>query len=397
MEVLAYRILLIGDIGLLLISWLVAFASAAVAVSSIKVRIKLSRPSYFLSMGFSFLLGGISSLFVLGVQDAIKNDYLSVLVALMFGYMILVGVFTGLCAAARSVDAYGVPGKWVLGFIPIANLALLFAQPQEKRQTGFVRLAGNTVIIALSFLMMGLGKGISTSAAKQVDVIVQAIQNDPQVQNKALRYAVQANGLEETLREAAKEVQVPTKVDSITTLTGAESNNDTIRFIYGISDQSFTFSKTAQEMVTNRWCKNTNFTSLMGIGATIEGRYVSQDGQHLGEVKISTALCDQWRDYFQKTMNSAASGVKANKLDEITTLLGAEYRDGTFTYHYTLSDAPDDGWLDVIKDRWCKADQFKQMMGYDLNVRGVYVTEANTPVGEVMINSAICKAIVSSL
>ena len=146
--------------------------------------------------------------------------------------------------------------------------------------------------------------------------------------------------------------------------------------------------------MTDKWCKLDNFKPMMEIGATIEGKYVSPEGQPLTELKVSTALCDQWKAHFQKTMEDAASAVKGpTRLDDVTTLTAASYKNGTFSYYYTLSVTPsDNSWKNYVQHNWCKTDQLKTMMAFGLNVRGVYVTGANAPVGEILINSSVCSA-----
>ncbi|WP_104665509.1 hypothetical protein [Ensifer adhaerens] len=109
-------------------------------------------------------------------------------------------------------------------------------------------------------------------------------------------------------------------------------------------------------------------------------------------MKVNPALCDDWRLQFDKAMQEAAGAIKGPaKVDEATTLTGAEYKDGTFTYFYTVASAPpDDGWKAYMKGMWCQTDQFKKLMDFGLNVRGVYSTEDNAPIGEIVVSSEVC-------
>lgn len=392
MEALAYQVLQLGELGSLMLSWVILFASAAAGVALTRSEFRLGRSVYFLTIGLSSLLSGATSLFVLGVQDAIKNDYLAVIVVLIYGSLIPIGVFAGLCAAARSMDAYGARAKWVLAFIPLANLSLLFASSQERPKSGFSQIARNIVLVVLSLAMIGAGSGLYSLMERQAIRAAQTAENDPQLQSKAIQYEVQVNGLEETLKEAGKAVPVPMKLDKITTLKAVEVDKETLRYIYEISDKSANFSKSWRDIMTNKWCKSENFKSLMEIGATVEGRYVSLEGQPLTELKVNTALCDQWQASFQKTMQDAANAVKGpTRIDDVTTLMAADYEDGTFSYYYTLSVTPsDNNWKDYVKDNWCETDQLKPLMAFGLDIRAVYVTDAQIPVGEVLINSAVC-------
>ncbi|MGF6173262.1 hypothetical protein [Ensifer sp. 4252] len=392
MEAWAYQILQFGKFGSLLLSWGVLFGSAVVGLAFTGHAFKLGRAAYFLTMGLSFLFTGMTSLFVLGLHDAVKNDYLTVIVALIIGSLIPIGIFTGICAAARSRDAFGTRDRWFLSFIPVANLVLLFAPPQEQRKPSPVRTARSIVLVVLGFGLIGAGGGLNRWVEGQANQANETAQNDALLQKKLTRYEVQNFGLEAFLKETVKAVSVPAKLDGITTLKAVEIDKETFRYVYEISDKNANFSRNWQDVMMNRWCKSLDFKFMTDVGATVEGKYVSQEGQQLAELKVNPALCDQWRLQFDKTMQDAANAIKGpTRLDEVTTLNGADYKDGTFTYYYTFATMPsNDGWKAYMKNRWCQADQFKQMMAFDLNIRGVYSTEASAPIGEVLVNSEIC-------
>jgi len=392
MEALAYRILQIGEIGSLALAWAVLFVSAAATLAFTKYELKLSRPAYFLITGLSFLLCAMTSLFALGIQDAIKNDYLAAIVALSYGSLIPIGALAGISAAARSNDAYGTRDKWFLSFVPFANLALLFGASLERPESGFPRVVRSIVLVTLGVLMMGAAGGVSRWVERQAAQAADGAQNDAQLQDKVIRYEVQNNGLEASLKEAAEAIPVPAKLDAITSLKAVEVDKETFRYVYEISDKNANFSSSWQDIMTNRWCKSPDFKAMIDLGATVEGKYVSQDGQQLASLRVSTALCEQWRSQFQKAMDNAANAIKGpTKLDEVTTLMGADYKDGTFSYYYTFALLPrDPAWKEYMKNRWCQTDQFKAMMAVDLDIRGVYTTETNAPIGEVLVNSRIC-------
>lgn len=336
------------------------------------------------------------SFLALGVNDALKHDYLAILVSSIYGCLIPIGGFAGICAAARSRDAYGTSERWPLAFIPLANLMLIFAKSQKERKSGFVGIATSIALVVIGLMMMmSVGRGISSSVERQVDRATEAAQNDLQVQRKAMQHQVEASGLEAALKEAAQSISVPKKLDAITTLKEIKVVKHTLRYIYEISDRSAVFSKNWNDLMTNRWCTSDNFKSLIEIGATLEGNYISDEGLPLAQLKINTEICNQWNVQFDKTMQDAAGAINLpRKLDDITTLVASEYKNRTFTYYYTVSATPPNNlWKDYLAGQWCKTDHFKTAMAFGVTVRGVYSTEAKAPIGEVLIDSAKSSAL----
>lgn len=392
MDAWAYQILKMGEFGTIALSWVVLFASAAIGLAFSRRAFRLGRAAYFLTMGLSFLLVAMTSLFVLRLYDAIRNDDLTVVVALIIGALVPIGIFIGICAAARSRDAFDTPKKWFLAFIPFANLFLLFAPPREPRQPGAPSLTGSIALVVVGFAMMGAGRGLSQWVSGQVNQASVAAESDELLQKKLALYDVQSFGLEASLQEAAKAIAVPAKVDGVTTLKAVEVDKEIFRYVYEISYKDAVLSTNWRHVMMSRWCKSPDIGLFMDIGATVEGKFLSQEGQQLGELKANPALCDEWRLQFDKTMQEAARAIKGPAaVDEATTLTGADYKDGTFTYYYTVSNAPaDDGWKAYMKGMWCQTDQFKKLMDFGLNVRGVYSTEGNAPIGEIVVSSEIC-------
>ncbi len=391
MEAFAYKILQIGEAGSYVLSWIIMFGSAAVAVTFSNLEWRLGRANYFLSTGFIFLLSGMTSFLALGVQDAIKGGYLAVVVAAIYGLLIPIGGLAGLFAAARSLDGYGTKEKWAYGFIPILNLFLLFAKPEPPVRLGFARVLSNTAIVILGFLLMGAGKTIERTLTDTVSRSAQNAEADQVLQAKTMQYEIENKGIETVLKEAALQVPVPKKVDSITILKSVEVEGKTFRYIYLISSTKPKFGKHWKDTVMSRWCKSDAFKPMFDIGAVVAGRYQDTSGNVLTEISADPAICATWYAGLEAELVSAAASVKGPvKLDEITNLTGAAYASGTYSYYYTLAGDPGDGWQDRVKAAWCKTPGTRMMMEVGLNVQGVYRSERGTPVGTVLINSGIC-------
>ncbi|HEV7317610.1 MAG TPA: hypothetical protein VGO04_03245 [Ensifer sp.] len=306
--------------------------------------------------------------------------------------LVPIGIFKGVGAAARSRDAFGTRGKWYLAFIPIANLLLIFAPSQEQSRPSPRQMPRGILLVALSVVLIAASAGVSQWVKGRLALEGEVAQDNMPLQAKLARYEVQTFGLDAFLTGLAKGVTVPMKIDDITTLTAVEADKDIYRYVYEISDKTAALTGSARDLMMNAWCKSAEITLMTDVGATVEGRYFSPDGNLLGELSVNPALCGEWRLRLDETIRASASAIKGpTKLDNVTTLIGADYRDSTLTYHYTLPAAPSGtAWLEQMKDRLCQAEEFRQMMSVGLNVRGVYTTEANAPIGEVLINSEIC-------
>ncbi|MBZ7923566.1 hypothetical protein LAC81_17395 [Ensifer adhaerens] len=167
------------------------------------------------------------------------------------------------------------------------------------------------------------------SVERQVDLASEAAQNDALLQKKLALYEIQSFGLEAFLQETADATAVPANVDGITTLKAIEVDKETFRYVYEISYKDAVFSTNWRHVMMSRWCKSPDITFMTDVGATVEGKYLSQEGQQLAELNVNPALCDEWRLQFDKSMLEAARAIKGPaKVDEATTLTGADYKDG---------------------------------------------------------------------
>ncbi|UDF31135.1 UNVERIFIED_ORG: hypothetical protein LHK14_07325 [Roseateles sp. XES5] len=295
MEAYAYQLLTIGQFASLALSWVIMTVSAAAAVALTKSQWKLGRAGYFLSMGFIVLLTVIPNFLLLYTAEAIKNEHLALLVGAIYGALVPVGGLAGIFAAARSMDAHGTREKWVLGFIPIVNLFLLFAQPMASSKKGFVKLLGAVATVILGFALMFAGKSLESIAKQNIQRVDVSTQDDVALVAKKMAYEAKNKGLEKYLKEIANAVPVPEKIDSITTLTALKAEGNALKYTYEISGADFKFDKAWKDLMMSRWCAPEVFKPMFDIGALVTGHYVDTKGNTLAEISVSPSLCDVWR------------------------------------------------------------------------------------------------------
>ena len=111
-------------------------AQAVVGLAFTGRAFKLGRAAYFLTMGLSSLFTGMTSLFVLALRDAVKNHYLTVIVALIIGSLIPIAHFHGhlpLQLAREMPSAHGTDGSCPSS--RSRTWCCCCAPPQEQRKT----------------------------------------------------------------------------------------------------------------------------------------------------------------------------------------------------------------------------------------------------------------------
>lgn len=392
MEAYAYQLLNIEQFTSLALSWVIMTVSAAAAVALTKSQWKLGRAGYFLSMGFIVLLAGMTNLLALGVPEAIKNGYLAVIVSAIYGVLVPIGGLAGIFAAARSMDAHGTREKWVLGFIPLANLLLLFAKPTASSKRGAVQILRTIGVVSLGIALIGIGKGLEQIVEQNIQQAIPGIQADAKLQAKKMEYEVKNKGIENYLNEVASLIPVPAKIDNITTLKSVKSNYIVLRYTYEISDKSANLGKTWKDLMMS-WCSQEEFKPLFDAGALVAGHYVDMSGNTLAEISASSSLCSTWSEALDAEFKASAQSVKVPmKIDEVTTVTEATYESKTYSYHYTVSEIPPDLWKDAIKADWCASRAMRAITDLGVTVRGVYTLENGTPIGEVSIDKTACPA-----
>lgn len=392
MEAFAYYAVTMDESAVQVLSLFITFVGGWIASLTTNFEFKLSRAAYFLSCGFVVFLGSATSLFLLSLQNALRHEYLVVIVLLIYGSLLPVGFIAGIFSASRSRDAYGDSSKWFYAFVPFANLALLFKASQSGERAEAVRYFRNFGLVAAGFVLFLIGAGISMGVTKVVTKSATNALNDPAYVEKVTKYEIANKGVESILNEAAKAVTVPAKVDDTTTLTGVDVEIDTLRYIYTISEKNATFSGSWHDVMMNRWCKDEGFVRFMRIGATLEGSYVDQRGNQLAAVKVNSVLCEDWRQQFRLLMENMARSVKGpQKIDDVTTLQNATYADHVFTYNYTLNQQILDmvAFMEYFKMKICN-ENFGFMYQTDTTVRFVYHSLDGDVIAEVNGNKERC-------
>lgn len=391
MEALAYQMLQIGEAGSLAVSWVIMVLAAALTVDATRYEWRIGRTKYFLLLGLIWLLSGLSNLLAVAVPGAVKGQYLGPVVILIYALLVPLGAIAGVFSAARSQDVYGTRNKWIYGFIPIANLVLLFGKPQESRPGGAMRAIASTTMVLAGLLLILMGKGIEKGAERAVEQARARMADDPVAQRMAMRLEIKAYGMEKALREFASGITLPMTIDSITTLTGVNIKDNSLTYVYEVNSSKSNFNDSWHDIMMSNTCTSDSLRDIIALGAIVSRRYDSPSKKTLGEVTASTPLCGSWREQFDAKFVRAAESIRGPMVvDEITTLDRASYASNTFTYHYSLSQTLPQGWQNEIKGNFCQSPQLKAMLTAGLTVRAVYRMTTGSTLGEVSVAKSDC-------
>lgn len=396
MESLAYRVLQIGEIGSIILSTIILMFGAWIGVTLFKPSFKLKRAPYFAIYGLMLLLSSMTSLLALALKHAIDAGYLSVIVFLMFAALVPIGILGGVFAAARSLDGYGTTEKWFYAYIPFVNLALIFkATPDTSRSTALGYVSA-FVLVLVGLLLIGAGRVIDKAVEQSIASLQNGMMSDPETASKLTTLELNYKGMEKFLKDVAATVPVPSRVDSITTLTRMETESDTLRYVYELSDNKANFGGGWNDMMMHRWCNGQSFKVFLDMGVTVEGVFTTQDQQSKGILRINRELCKDWEIKIESELSEAARKIPVpTKIDDYTTLVKADYSNSTFTYFYELPSAVPtvnvSSWLNGIRDSWCSSPNFGSMIEIGRNIRAVYTRADGVHVGDFTINTEACK------
>lgn len=392
MEAFAYQLLTANALVSFLISWVISVISAGIGVSLITHRFRLRRAPYFFLYAFEIFLLSFTSLVFIDMPSAMQSGGLALRAAMYLGALVPIGFVGGVLSAARALDGYGNRERWILAYIPIANILFLLKKSQEAGKPGVLSKVVAAVLVVLGFLFMAAGHNIS----KSVETYATKAASDPQVQANAVRYGIQAKGIEGLLTDIARNTNAPVVIDSGTILMKVEADRRTLRNIYSVSGENTQFDNNLHYITMTRWCRSPKLKELTDAGATVEGVYRSTSGQGSGTVTISTGLCSDWMRELAEMYKAAAKSIEVpEKIDDITTLTGVDYSEHIMTYRYEIAETAtftSSNWREINTAEMCEAAGFKVLMSLDMKIRRAYYSADKSVIGEVVVDSNSCSA-----
>lgn len=168
--------LLLPETTLMLLPMGFYLLGGVIAALTMRVRARMTRLPYLWAVACLMMIGSLSNASFLVVEDAAAWGLFGVMIVAIHLTYALAGAGLFWASAARANDIWGKPGLAWMGFVPLANLVLMFtgSDPERPAVTGWRALA--QVVLVL----VGIGVLVGSRAVnRQVEILAEAVVYDP--------------------------------------------------------------------------------------------------------------------------------------------------------------------------------------------------------------------------
>tara|TARA_R110002124_G_scaffold53531_10_gene153592 strand:+ start:266 stop:1156 length:891 start_codon:yes stop_codon:yes gene_type:complete len=293
MEDLAIQYVSQTEDSLRLMSYGITIVGALVAALFHNSTVELRRGPYFAFFGLLYFIVSASQIVWFGSIPALAGGFLWIFMLVDVIVALGVGYAFGVLSMARSRDGFGHARMAFLAFIPIANFWLLLTPSTNDvapNRTPTIPLLTGALGVLTGFVL--LIAGVASGAFIQVESnrIALEAENDPTMQRAGIEMLLRGQGLEETLRQLASEVQSQ-RVDETTILLRVVSNGTTLRYVYEVSTNPDALPNSMRTGIVQNNCTYEALRPVIEAGATLEHVYQKTDGLEIGVVTVTRSLC----------------------------------------------------------------------------------------------------------
>lgn len=257
------------------------------------VRVRFRRVSYLW-----FLAGSNLALMIFQrgggafIPSAATAGLLSVLIIGLLSSFLFFGAALYYGSAARSNDIIGNTGKAWLGFVPLANLWLVFKRGHIihnldiKQRSAFTRFFADPLLVISALVVL-----------TSIQVLGKVRQDSPiyQVSDSEALVALVANAqtLEESFaaEAAASSRELPIRIDEFTVFSAIEANGKTLRITFDVEQDFTSLSPAFKHALATQNCAPDMFAHDIRRGGRIILAYRGPDGQIIEEFEISRLNC----------------------------------------------------------------------------------------------------------
>ena len=395
MEKFARELLELSMFMRILWSWPVMVFSAWAILAITNPTWKIGGGAYFFGCCLVFVILYASTLLFLPEQMAIEHGYAHVIVGTHIAIMVLAGAVAGLFSAARSRDAYGENDRWLMGLVPVANLALVFDKGQEKTKP-----IDDTILTNIIMTLAGLGVLISATQLDRIaekrfeqfkfSLVLQAAQPppppppppEPQTQSEVIQAAL--------IRYAASRT-IPQNFDKNVRLTAVVADGYTLIYRYRIGNDNEAERQQWQDLTEFTWCNANDYKELFAFGATLQGELLDRTGNIVRSANADAMGCNLDNLKIDAEMTERA---KAEKTFATTNgalgISGASYANRVYTITIFSPDPVPALAKDVMRKNWCNREEYKSMLLKGVTIRGQFETKSGRPLETVDVNVIEC-------
>lgn len=256
-----------------------------------EVRLAFRRVVYFWWFACLNLALVISQLIWLAAPAAAEMGHLSVVVmaGLATFFLFGLGLYYGSAARSNHIDAT-TSNAW-LGFVPFANLWLMFKAGDPALKLGperstFARYVLDPVLVVLAILVLATANVAADASDKLLEsrtADATALQNlVSQGQTVSELFALEA---------AASSKDLPVRIDELTILSRVEARGDTLWMRFEVERENASFKPEFKSMLADQQCAPDMFASAVARGGKLALAYYGPDGSLIDEFVIAREDC----------------------------------------------------------------------------------------------------------
>ena len=292
MDQYAISLLLLGEGALLAITLSLLVAGGLIAARIFNVQVVFRRVVYLWCLTGLLLGISLSQLIWLLAPAAAEHELLWLVATAGLGCSALFGAGLYYSSAGRSNDIKGDTSSAWLGFVPLANLYLVFAG-SDRVDIGDSPTRGALARYVLDpILVIGALAVVATSQA--IDRTVQGALLEDGADDASIGVVgSEATSVEERFAREARlsGASLPIRIDEMTVLSSIEAKGQTLRLIYDVETEISGFRSDFEEILAEQQCRPEMFGSNISRGGTVEMVYQAPGGEVIEVYAITQADC----------------------------------------------------------------------------------------------------------
>lgn len=285
------KLLLLEEGALMGIAFLLIIVGGLIGSQLFTVSISFRRVVYLWWLAGLNLALMLSQVGWAAVPAAADAGLLSALCILMFGLVVLFGMGLYYSSAGRSNDIGGDTSRAWLGFVPLANLWLIFAgrkKPslEESPRPAWARWGLDPILIIGAIFVFAIAQVLGDVAERTPAYDV--------ADSPALRdLIIESQTLEESFAAEAQAsgAELPIRIDDITTFSDIRAEGRTLRIRYDVDRQISGFRSDFGDTLARQYCGPDMFAADIARGGTIAIDYFGPDGRLIQDYEITSEDC----------------------------------------------------------------------------------------------------------
>lgn len=246
----------------------------------------------------------------LQVIPAVLDGYTWMILAIHWSGLFALGFWNGRIALARARDAYGDGRYAVLGFIPLANLALVFKRsltPDSADKVATIRAFRGPVGVLVGIVIFFAASLVFQSVKQALERQERPPETDTAALQRLVEVSLRLHGLEATLQGLVSGTSLPMKVDETTALTRVAADGTRLRRTFTIdtgfsdvedqdpegldADSLAALKDDLRSEIAQAVCSTPQFVPLLRAGASIHEAYVGSDGTPIVFRTVTREVC----------------------------------------------------------------------------------------------------------